>query len=182
MRIEHHRNIDTQKIKARFSEDRKHRFSLYVPFFNKQKSNTLCIFGQNPSVADENYADQTLRYLEKFVDQNMPDYSAILMLNLYTRVDTNKVCHDSLISPEYHDFLDEVVMNHHDFLLVFGKLKNDGAYRFRDKALELKTLLKNKRTSKIALPRVAYAPHPGNPKIFYNKLDLMTEVYDFSDL
>jgi len=95
------------------------------PFYEKHQNKVLCIIGQNPSNASERQADKTLRYLEQFVFQNLPQYPKILMLNLYSRVDTKKEEVEDLEREEIRqDFLNHL-RNNADFLLVFGAKKKD---------------------------------------------------------
>lgn len=175
--MKHYIKVDIKNIKACFSSDKKHRFSLTVPFLERDCDNTICVIGQNPSCANEQKADKTLRYVEHYVFEKLKKYSNIIMLNLYTRVDTKKKEKTDLCHPDYAEYLKTVISNNSDFFIVFGKTKNEGAYEFTKKAQEIKEALKDKNVFKLDLKGAQYAPHPGNPKILYNNIELGTTKY-----
>ncbi len=180
--IRHYIKADIKNIEAHFSSNNTHRFSLTVPFLDRDNNNTICIIGQNPSKANEQVADKTLHYLERYVFEKLPQYSNLIMLNLYTRIDTSKDKTRDLHDPTYTEYLKAIISNNSDFLIVFGKVKNQGAYKFIQKAQKFKELLKNKNVFKLNLHGVQYAPHPGNPKILYNNIDFDTTEYEFTDI
>jgi hypothetical protein len=88
------------------------------------------------------------------------------MLNLYSRLDTNKSATTDLLRLECEREFRRVIGANTDFLIVFGKLKNQGSYKFVKKATFLKKLLTGKNVYKIDIG-TSYAPHPGNKKIYY---------------
>lgn len=104
------------------------------------------------------------------------------MLNLYTRVDTNKDIKQEIEHPDYPEYLQTLVEKHSDFLIVFGQAKNEGEYKFIKKAKEVKDLLNSKNVLRLNLPDANYAPHSGNPKILYNNINFDVTAYDFSDI
>lgn len=172
MTIQHYEQVDRLNIIANFTEDMKHRSSLIIPFLNRSKDKTLCIIGQNPSDANENHADKTLKYLEMFVYKNLPEYSRIIMLNLYSRIDTEKKSCSDLERTETYNELVKYINVNSDFLLVFGASKKDGAYNFHSKFNDIKVQLREKQLFKIDLKNnTKYPPHPGNPKITYANLN-----------
>ena len=131
--------------------------------------------GQNPSKASIKVADKTLHYIERYVYENMPEYSQIIMLNLYSRLDTNKTATTDLIRLECERLFRSIIRENSDFLIVYGKLKNQGSYKFVKKSRLLKNHLKNKMVYKIDIGS-EYAPHPGNQKIYYGNY-----CYDFTE-
>lgn len=64
------------------SEDKKSRFVL-----GTKGSNTLFVIGVNPSVADENFPDPTIRKIMGFAEKNA--FDSFVMLNLYPQRATN---------------------------------------------------------------------------------------------
>jgi len=172
MEVLHFDKVDRENIKVVFTEDRLHRSSLTVPFFERDGEKALCIIGQNPSNANEVHADKTLRYLEQFVFQNLPEYSEIIMLNLYSRIDTKKDEITDLERDETKEKFFDHLEEYSDFLLVFGKSKNEGVYKFPDKATEAIDKLSGKNVFKIDIgANTSYPPHPGNPEILYRNYD-----------
>ena len=111
----------------------------------------------------------------------MPEYSKIIMLNLYSRVDTTKSSLNDLECKSCVSQFKKIIEENSDFLIVYGKLENQGAYRFIDKAKELKKLLEGKNVFKIDAG-LKYAPHPGNNLIYYGNYCYGVTKYDFSDL
>jgi len=90
MNICHFERADKASIVADFTEDGLHRVSLAIPFLDRASGKTICVIGQNPSKANSEVADKTLHFIERYIYEKMPDHSKIVMLNLYSRVDTSK--------------------------------------------------------------------------------------------
>lgn len=180
MDICHFEEVDKCNIAAVFLEDRKHRASLTIPLLNRSSGKTICVVGQNPSKANEVVADKTLYYIERFVYLKLPQYSRLIMLNLYSRIDTNKV-HSIGLNRDAERLYLSCVEKNNDFLIVYGKLVNQGAYNFVEKAKRLRDMLRGKHVMKIdaGLP---YAPHPGNRNIWYGNFCFGVTEYDFSDI
>jgi hypothetical protein len=166
MDVCHFSKVDIENITGYFSDDGLHRAYLNIPLTNRAGNRVLCIIGQNPSKANAHVADKTLHYLERYVYENMPEYSRIIMLNLYSRLDTYKTCEIDIIRFDCERLFRRTIGENSDFLLIFGKLKKQGAYDFIKKAELLKKHLINKNVYKINIGS-DYAPHPGNQKIYY---------------
>jgi len=181
MTILHYSKVDIKGIESRFTKDKLHRLYLKIPFLNRTSKKYLCIIGQNPSDANEFLSDKTLSYIEEFVFKNMKTYSGFVMLNLYSRVDTKKAYKIDLERDESIDVLKSYISDDHDFLIIYGKLKNEESYKFLDKAKELKSLLKGKKVFKINIGS-KYPPHPGNPKILYKNILHGVSDYSFLDI
>ncbi|CAE6902551.1 Protein conserved in bacteria [Vibrio sp. B1ASS3] len=166
--IEHFYKVDITNIESVFSEDRQHRVSLTLPFMNRNTGKRLCIIGQNPSFADEKLADKTIHFLARYVYEKMPEYSEIVMLNLYSRVDTKKEFKTDLLRLSNERTLRKIISDNEDFLLVFGRLKKERAYNFPKKFLQLIPYLADKNNYIIGIKdNVDYPPHPGNPLLYY---------------
>lgn len=181
MLIEHFHQVDKTRIKARFLSNGQHRASLLLPFVGRFSEQTICAIGQNPSSANDKYADKTVHSLERYVFEKLPDYGQLLMLNLYSRVDTNKSEKSDLNHQECDRILHESISENRDFLFVFGKLKNEGAYKFPARLRELSPLFKGKRIYKFDVG-AAYPPHPGNRLILYRNFTVGLSPYEFSDI
>jgi hypothetical protein len=183
----HFDQVDHQKIQSCFFDDRRHRAYLRIPFLEKIENKTLCVIGQNPSAADEQFADRTVLYLEQYIHKNLPQYSQILMLNLYSRVDTKKVETSDLQHVECLKIRDGFLETETDFLIVFGQPKNERAYQFPDEARAVSVLLQNKQVFKLDIG-TSYAPHPGNRvyqgdrSIRYSNLNIGLTPYAFENL
>jgi len=181
MEVCHFSKIDQQNIKVKFSDDRKHRFYLELPFANKIEGNALCIIGQNPSSANARIADKTINYIERYVYEKLPQYSKIIILNLYSRVDTKKTETSDLIREESYLHLNEIISNNTDFLIIYGKLDDKGEYKFAERAKELKSKLIDKSVFKFDIG-CNFAPHPGNNNIYYGNYCYGITEYNFEDV
>ncbi|MBS3911248.1 MAG: DUF1643 domain-containing protein [Hydrogenophaga sp.] len=166
----HSEQIDLASVRAEFFDNRRHRGSLFLPF-SQRTGRTLCIIGQNPSDADERCADKTIRYLENLIYDTQPQYGALLVLNLYSRVDTQKSATEDLLHARCAKILDTAIQRHEDILLVYGKLRVQGAYDFPDRARAVAAQLNFKNVFKLDIG-TKYFPHPGNPKILYRNFNV----------
>ncbi len=179
MVIQHYKAVSHEDIEAKFTSDKKHRSYLFVPFLNRNNDRLLHVIGQNPSDANEVHADKTLHYLEKLIFDNHPEYSGIVMLNLYSRIDTNKTNTEDLDRPETIETFRNAIAFSTDVLFVTGASAKDGAFEFSKKIEEIKPLLNGRSIYRINTgSNTSYPPHPGNPKILYNKYTLRLERYD----
>jgi hypothetical protein len=176
--VEHFEHVDQPRIEALFLGQGQHRASLRLPFKGRPHGKTLCIIGQYPSYAGQQYADKTIHFLERFVFETRTDVGSILMLNLYSRIDTTKSRRTGPITASSERHLRSVIAEHDEFLVVFGQLKNERAYRFRERAAALRPLFEGKTVSKSG---TGYAAHPGNKLITYSRFGLGLAPYDFSD-
>lgn len=169
--VPHFDKVDKPAIEAQFFDERRHRASLRLPFFGRGSGKTLCVIGQNPSAADDQNADMTVRYLEELIYRTRPEYKELLVLNLYSRVDTSKLESASLLDSRCAKIFDDAIKEHQEFLLVYGKLRNERAYKFPARAGEVSLALKGKNVLKLDLS-TSYPPHPGNPKILYSNYNV----------
>jgi len=179
--VPHYEHVDLQNVQSCFFGERTHRAFLRVPFLGERGTRSLCVIGQNPSAADEREADKTIRYLEELIFLGHAEYRRIIVLNLYSQVDTSKTNDAPALHPECAKIFDDIVAEESDFLVIFGKLKNQRGYRFRDRAREIEPLLRSKRVYKLDIGTI-YAPHPGNPEITYSNFGLDFSPYTFSDV
>lgn len=179
--VPHFEHVDLLNVRSRFFDERSHRAYLQIPLVGGRGAKSLCVIGQNPSSADENAADKTVRYLEELVYRRLPEYRQLIVLNLYSRVDTSKEDQSSPLHTECSKIFDHLVANESDFLVVFGKLGNEKPYRFQDRAREIAPQLRSKNVFKIDIG-TPYAPHPRNPKIIYSNFSVGFAPYNFEDV
>lgn len=171
LQIPHFCMVDKTTIEARFFDRKRHRATLFLPFAGRGTGKVLCVIGQNPSVADECFADKTIHYLEKLIYCKHAEYAALLILNLYSRVDKKKSATNNLLHSACVDAFNCALNEYQDFLLVYGKPKNQGAYRFPERAKLVMGALKGKKVFQLGTD-TDYPPHPGNPKILYRNFDI----------
>lgn len=181
MRVCHFQQVNLSGVIADFSPDKKHRFSLTIPYSGRSGKKSICIIGQNPSYADAATADKTIHYLERLIYEKYPQYSQIIILNLFSRVDTAKSETTDLLSLKAARIFRQTIQNNSDFLVIYGAVKDQRAYKFVKRAKQLRSLLRGKNVLKIDID-TNYAPHPGNPKIYYGNYCHSLNQYTFSDI
>lgn len=177
--VPHIEAVDLARVRAIFVRGRTHRALLKIPFRDRPTDRTLCVVGQNPSDAGEEHADKTVNYLEQYVHARLPQYGALLMLNLYTRVDKRKAFGDVEHS-QADRILACAIRKHQDFLFVFGQVKNEAAYRFPERLLRLRPLFAGKNILQFDLA-TSFPPHPGNARIIYSNFDVGLKPFRFGD-
>ncbi|MFL9610575.1 DUF1643 domain-containing protein [Methylobacillus sp. Pita2] len=179
--VPHFEHVDLPNIQSCFFDGRSHRAYLKIPFAGDRGKEKLCVIGQNPSAADEFKADKTIRYLEKLICLKHFQYRQLIVLNLYSQVDTTKTEQTNPLHPKCEELFNRILEEEANFLVVFGKLTNQGQYCFLDRVRQIEPLLRYKRVSKLNLD-TQYAPHPGNPKILYNNFNVDFSPYSFADI
>lgn len=179
--VPHFEHVDLPNVRSVFFDDRSHRACLKIPFSGTRGSETLCVIGQNPSAADEREADKTIHYLEKLIYLKHSQYRQLIVLNLYSQVDTTKSERTQPLHPKCEEIFNHMLGEEANFLAVFGQLKNQGQYCFLDRARQIEPLLQSKNVLKLDLG-TQYAPHPGNPKILYNNFNIGLSSYTFADI
>lgn len=86
-----------------------------------------------------------------------------------------------MIRNECEVFFNNIIDENNEFLIVYGKLSNEGPFSFLEKAKYLKSRLSGKLVYKINIGS-DYAPHPGNPKIIYNNYSYEIMKYNFEEI
>lgn len=165
--VPHFEKVDLSSTIAQFFDNGRHRATLFVPFADRETGRTLCVIGQNPSAANEQQADKTVRYLEELIYRNCPWYEALLVLNLYSRVDFNKSATGKPLHTQCARIFNDAIGENEEFLLVHGQLKNQGIYKFPQRAMEVEVALASKTVFKIDIG-TDYPPHPRNQRLCYS--------------
>jgi hypothetical protein len=85
--VDHFEEIDIQSIRADFSPDHQHRFTLVMRYrdnlLNNGRSKTVTVILKNPSAADEKRSDSTIRKVETYVWHHFPDARQLNILNIF---------------------------------------------------------------------------------------------------
>jgi hypothetical protein len=181
LNVPHFHLVDHDRIEAVFVHGNRHRAKLCIPFQGKEPYRSLCIIGQNPSDANTEVADKTVRYIEELIYKNYPEFSQLVVLNLFSRVDKDKSAVADLLDEECARVFEKTILEHEDILMIYGQLKVEGAYRFPERVRKIKHLFNKKKVWKLDIGK-PYAPHPRNPAINYQKFDISLGGYDFSDI
>ena len=82
--VSHFTRVDIAHIQAHFSEDKKYRYALSVPFFGEAfRTKTVAVILKNPSSADALKADKTVSNVEKTMYKTFSDVGHVEILNLF---------------------------------------------------------------------------------------------------
>lgn len=85
--IPHFDAVDLSSIKAAFSDDKKYRYLLSLKYSDSlmdvDRDKSIAVILKNPSSADEQKADATIRKVETFVYHRFPDVRWIHILNIF---------------------------------------------------------------------------------------------------
>ena len=80
----HSNNVDVQNIRACFSQCGEYHYLLTIPYnLEEQRTEIFSVILKNPSSADENYADKSIRTVEEYIHCNFPQCSELRILNLF---------------------------------------------------------------------------------------------------
>ncbi len=74
--------VDLSRVSAEFSSCRTWRYTLSLPFCGRSGPHATIIL-KNPSSADQDRADKTVRTAAEFVFRHFPDISGLHILNLF---------------------------------------------------------------------------------------------------
>ena len=85
--VDHYSEVDIESIRADFSPDRQHRFTLMMEYSNNLMNNvrnrTVTVILKNPSAADQKRSDSTIRKVETSVWQHFTDAKFLKILNIF---------------------------------------------------------------------------------------------------
>jgi hypothetical protein len=107
--VDHFEEIDIQSIRADFSPDYQHRFTLIMRYrdnlLNNGRSRTVTVILKNPSAADEKRSDSTIRKVETYVWHHFPDARRLNILNIFGFRATDAVEVNQRLAAEGADFV-----------------------------------------------------------------------------
>ena len=88
-----YQHITDVKVTAKFSDDKKFRYRLEISLENpSHRTKTVCVVMQNPSCADENVADKSVKFMEKVVFQkSLPEFASVrrlIVVNQFAHIQT----------------------------------------------------------------------------------------------
>ncbi len=85
--INHFQQVIPESIRAEYSDDRRHRYTLQMEFRNDLLNNTrnkcMTVILKNPSSADEQMSDATIRKVETFVYNRFPETKYLNIYNIF---------------------------------------------------------------------------------------------------
>ena len=137
-----YKHIDGVDVAAIFSDCGKYRYRLDITLKNTNKTQTVCVVMQNPSVANSDIADKSVQFLEKLVFQkNITQFSnvrKIIITNQFAFIQTNNfVGLDSEIGEDNDKHIDDAV-NEADIILIAWGSSN----AFNDRKQKINEIIK----------------------------------------
>lgn len=82
--VSHFVAVDVEHIQAYFSDDRRYRYALSIPFVGEiPRDKTVAVILKNPSSADALKADKTVSNVEKTIYKTFSDARHVEILNLF---------------------------------------------------------------------------------------------------
>lgn len=126
--ISHFEKVDIAKITPEFSDDKKYRYKLSLPFHPEpSRTKRAAIILKNPSSADAMKADKTVYNAAKTIYMSFPDVGTVEILNLFgirgTKPCDVVVVHESggnIVGARNDDAIDEVISAVDYVVLAWG--------------------------------------------------------------
>lgn len=126
--ISHFEKVDIAKITPEFSDDKKYRYKLTMPFYPEPwRDKRATIILKNPSSADGYKADKTVYNATKMIYRSFPDVAVVEVLNLFALRGTFPtdvmVAHNSgedIVGERNDQAIDETLALSHYVVLAWG--------------------------------------------------------------
>lgn len=126
--ISHFDKVDIAKITPEFSDDKKYRYKLSLPFHPEPlRTKRAVIILKNPSSADALKADKTVYNAAKTIYISFPDVATVEILNLFglrgTKPSDVVITHNSggdIIGNRNDEAIEEVLSNSDYVVLAWG--------------------------------------------------------------
>jgi hypothetical protein len=154
--VDHFVEIDIQSIRADFSPDRQHRYTLMMKYrdnlLNNSRSGTVTVILKNPSAADEKRSDSTIRKVETYVWKRFPDARNLNILNIfgYRATDAKEVNQKMIeLGPEWvsgseNDRLFQEILSQSDSVIcAWGGPSGIDITRYASRVTAVKNLIRN---------------------------------------
>ncbi len=165
-----YKHIENVEVQAIFSQCKKYRYGLIIKSKDKHKTKTLCAIMQNPSMANENFADKSVQFIEKLVFEGYYDefkeVGKLIICNQFAYIQTNNF-EDSKekIGIDNDKYLEEFISQSDIILIAWGKSNN-----YKKRIDKINSMLK-KYDDKILLKTEKH-PSRGTYVDFISKYDL----------
>lgn len=153
--IAHFREIDPKSIRACFSEDLTYRYTLrlnyHASLLRPAGSDCITVILKNPSSADEQKADATIRKVETYVYKHFPRAGSLQILNIFAlrATDVKEVnvllsAHDSayITGPDNDRHFIEALKGTDNLICAWGNANGIHAKTYDARVLEVKALIK----------------------------------------
>lgn len=152
--IPHFEQVDPQSIGADFSADRRFRYRLTLRYadslYDRDRSKQASVILKNPSAADTQGADSTIRKVETFVYHHLEEVKVLHILNLFAlrateALDVNREYKSAgyeAVVGERNDHVIRETVEASDYLLVaWGNRSGIHEAMYDERILQVKNLL-----------------------------------------
>lgn len=129
----HYEHVETESIRAIFSKEFTHRYTLEMKFsgdlYSGKRNKSIVVILKNPSSADEKKADSTIRKVETYVYKNFPDVVCLSILNIFSirgtdPEDVNKIIEekgfDYTVGSDNNHYFSETINNSDYIICAWG--------------------------------------------------------------
>lgn len=117
--IDHFKQVVPQSIRAEYSSDRRHRYTLQMEYrpdlLSEERKETMTVILKNPSSADEQRSDSTIRKVETFVFNRFPKTRFLNIYNIFAFRATDAIELHQLMQ---ENGLEEGVGSENDYYLL----------------------------------------------------------------
>ncbi len=124
-KIRRYRHLSCLHIKAVFSTCGNYRYLLEIEKNSSKIGTQLCVIMQNPSTADESYADKSVQFLEKLIfekETKLMHTSKMLIVNQFAYIQTKDFKGlEQQIGPLNDAHIKRAILNADQVLLAWGK-------------------------------------------------------------
>lgn len=131
------KHIEGVSVDAVFSNCKKYRYKLTIENDNSSGSETVCVVMQNPSVANTEIADRSVKFLEKLIFtkgySEFRNVKKIIIVNQFTFIQTNDFKGlESDIGEKNDEHILEAIRESDIVLIAWGR---DNSHSERKKAI-----------------------------------------------
>ncbi len=82
--VKHSKCVDEMRTSASFSQNCEFRYWLHIPYVTERgRSQSVSVILKNPSSADAQMADTTIRRVEEYVHRSFPTAAGLTILNIF---------------------------------------------------------------------------------------------------
>jgi len=119
-------HLDYLHVEAQFSPNKKFRYSLTLTHKGRAGGQTICLIMQNPSLANIEYADKTVQFMEKLVfEKNYQQFTRaykLIIVNQFAFMQTKNFEGTSLqVGPQNDQVILEALKESDDIIIGWGK-------------------------------------------------------------
>ncbi len=152
--VDHFERVDIQGIRADFSPDRKHRYTLQMEFIPDllagEREATTTVILKNPSSADEKRSDATIRKVETFVYTRFPNTRYLNIYNIFAfratdAIELHQLMEDkgllAGVGPENDSYLHELLTKTDQLICAWGGPSGIRSTNYEMRINQVKTII-----------------------------------------